>query len=99
MVNQQVNICDSCHVRTSSNKCIVCGNDLCNYCKRSSFDIIFRSVDMQENIGTVVFCKNCKHKQSKSWDGKKGLFDDKFKEELSHMIGSYLLKRMIVDKL
>lgn len=98
MVNKQVNICDGCGKRTADRKCILCGNDLCTYCNRASFDLLIRSKDITVIIGEICFCKGCKGKLRNKLDIE-SLFAGQIGEELIKKIGGELVKKMLVDSL
>lgn len=99
MVSKQVDICDNCHKRTADRKCILCGDDLCSSCGRSSFDLWIRSKDITSIIGYIVFCKDCKEKLRKTLSDGSPLFDEEFAKKISSDIGKYLVKKMLVEKL
>lgn len=99
MVNKNIDICDGCGKRTADKKCVWCGKDLCPYCRRSGFNIIFQSVDVHQLITEVIFCKDCKHKLLEKWDRKEPLFNEEIGKEICSVVQSYLTKRTVVESL
>ena len=103
MVEKEIVICDICGDRVGKSKCNFCGGDICHYrsCIRT-FSLLIQGgseSDVRGKIIEIFYCRDCWDKKVKNLLDKDDFWDDTFLKELSKSIGSYITKRIILEKL
>ena len=99
---EKVIICDICKERIAKDKCNFCGNDICKYrsCIREfPIDIGGMEFNIVGKRIKILYCRNCWDKKIKEILNKDDFWDETFLKEVSKLIGSYITKKMIIEKL